>query len=257
MTAMLEPALALAAQGWAVFPCWPDGPKAKAPMTAHGFQDATRDPDTITAWWSRVPRALIGAALPESLIVLDLDPRHGGTLDVLEAVTGPLPATLTVWSGRGDGGCHLYFRRPHGNLTQTRLPDGVDLRIGGRHYLIMPTSPHPATGDPYVWETRPVEALPARAAEVLRKREPVVKPHTPTRTAGRDPGAGLVAFVEAAQVGERNDRLFWAACRAHERGDDTTVQALFDAAQGIGLTDTEAAATIASARRTIEGGIAS
>lgn len=254
---MLEPALALAAQGWAVFPCWPDGPKAKAPMTAHGFQDATVDPDMIRAWWERAPRALIGAALPKSLIVLDTDPRHGGTLDALEAVTGPLPATLTVFSGRGDGGRHLYYRRPHGDLTQTRLPEGIDLRIGGRHYLIMPPSLHPATGDPYCWEARAVATLPAQAAEVLRKREPAVRPYTPNRTTGRAPGAGLIAFVEDAPVGERNQRLFWAACRAHERGDDTTVQALFDAAQGIGLTDTEAAATIASARRTIEGGIAS
>src|SRR5699024_2226575 len=104
MTTMLDAAHALAAQGWPVFPCWPHGAKAKAPMTAHGLQDATCAPTPLQKWWGRLPHALIGAALPESLIVLDLAPRHGGTLDALEAVTGPLPATLTVWSGRGDGG---------------------------------------------------------------------------------------------------------------------------------------------------------
>src|SRR4051794_20001223 len=42
----LVAALLLAQRGWAVFPCQEtDGPRAKSPYTAHGFKDATRDPD--------------------------------------------------------------------------------------------------------------------------------------------------------------------------------------------------------------------
>jgi Bifunctional DNA primase/polymerase, N-terminal len=70
------------------------------------------DPDQIKAWWIRWPNATIGARVPESLLVIDVDPRNGGSLAELESLTGPLPATLTAWSGRDDGGRHLYFRRP-------------------------------------------------------------------------------------------------------------------------------------------------
>jgi hypothetical protein len=75
--ALLAAALDLVAQGWAVFPCWernyrtnpktgePEG--AKSPHSderlrlVNGHLDASRDPDQIRAWWSRWPRAMIGA----------------------------------------------------------------------------------------------------------------------------------------------------------------------------------------------------
>src|SRR5690606_31069347 len=121
---MLAAALDLAASGWAVFPCkWHIyGDHAKAPLTAHGHHEATRDPDVIRSWWRQWPPALIGAPVPESLLVLDLDPRNGGTVDALTEAAGPLPPTLTVWSGRGDGGRHWYYLRPAGQLTRPRLP---------------------------------------------------------------------------------------------------------------------------------------
>lgn len=43
--------------GWPVFPLRPRG---KSPLTAHGFKDATRDPDQIRAWWTEWPDANIG-----------------------------------------------------------------------------------------------------------------------------------------------------------------------------------------------------
>ncbi len=48
----------------------------------------------------------------------------------------------------------------------------------------------------------------------------------------------------------RNDGLFWAACRAAEAGDDTALAELAAAARSTGLSDREIAATIRSARRT-------
>lgn len=164
---MLDAALDLAAQGWAVFPCHWVGSRAKSPITVHGHHDATRDPDVIRSWWSRWSRAMIGASVPEALVVLDVDPRNGGDLAELGKLAGSIPETLTVWSGRGDGGRHLYFRRPTGPLTSTRLPAGIDLKVAG--YCIVPPSIHPATGRAYRWEHRPVVPMPRRLRELLRQ----------------------------------------------------------------------------------------
>ena len=158
---LLAEALDLAAAGWAVFPCKWQGDDGKAPLTRNGHLEATRDPEQITRWWTRWPLAMIGAPVPISMLVLDIDPRNGGILDALTAAAGPIPPTLTAWSGRNDGGRHLYFLRPAGRLTSTKLPTGVDLKVNG--YCIVPPSLHPATFQPYRWDQRPAAELPPRA----------------------------------------------------------------------------------------------
>ncbi len=64
---LIDAALELGAAAWEVFPCRPDGPQAKSPLTPHGHHDATMDPDVIKAWWLRWPNAMIGARVPDSL----------------------------------------------------------------------------------------------------------------------------------------------------------------------------------------------
>lgn len=242
---MVDHALASARNGWCVFPCRETGPKAKAPYTATGFKEASYTPQVIKAWWSKWPHALIGAVVPDSLIVLDLDPRHGGTKDVLEAVTGPLPPTLTVLSGRGDGGLHLYYRKPAGDLTDTGLPDGVDLRKGGKHYCIIPPSKHPVTGEPYTWlDTRPPAVLPARAVEAIRRPEPVLRP---VMAHPSNPGGLVDWFNNEVGEGNRNNALFWALKRCAEEGDTVTAKQLADMAVSKGLTEPEVARTVRSA----------
>jgi Bifunctional DNA primase/polymerase, N-terminal len=157
-TEKLTAAVELAQHGWPVFPC-----RGKVPMTKHGHLDATTDQDQARELWMRYPHANIGAAVPPSLAVFDIDPRNGGSFDALTAIVGPLPQTLTAWSGRGDGGRHLYFLRPHGELTSTKLPLGIDLKAYG--YCVMPPSLHPATGQPYRWE---LAHMPHALRELLR-----------------------------------------------------------------------------------------
>jgi Bifunctional DNA primase/polymerase, N-terminal len=226
-------ALELAINAWRVIPL-----HGKRPWTAHGVLDATDDLDTVRRWWTRAPSSNIGAAVPLQLIVLDIDPRNGG--DVTEL--GELPPTLTVWSGREDGGRHLYFFRPSGALTGARLPAGIDLKING--YCVMPPSIHPATGQAYRWEERPLAALPPRVRELLR---PLPRPPQVARATGN--GKGLVEFVESAKVGNRNNALFWAACRAAEGGVfDNLVGDLVAAAVNAGENETAAWTTAFSAR---------
>ena len=106
---------------WAVFPL-----RGKVPAIAggRGVLDATTDIDQIAQWWGGgYAGCNIGARIPESMFVLDIDPRHDGDriIAALQQRHGPLPDTLTTISGRGDGGRHLFFRRPSGKLTGKRL----------------------------------------------------------------------------------------------------------------------------------------
>ncbi|MEY7981696.1 hypothetical protein AB8O53_35995, partial [Streptomyces pilosus] len=71
---------------------------------------------------------------------------------------------------------------------------------------------------------------------------------TPASTGGH--GQALVQFVLAAHEGQRNTRLFWAACRAYEDGTGPALaDSLADAARATGLSERAARATIASAAR--------
>lgn len=242
-------AVDLAEHGWSVFPCRhitiSDKYKAKAPMISNGHLKASRNPDQIKAWWKRWPQAMIGAPVPESLLVIDIDPRNGRSLTELESLTGSLPPTLTTWSGRNDGGRHLYYLRPAGTFTSTRLPKGIDLKING--YCIVPPSIHPTTGQPYRWESREPAALPYRLQELLT---PLPRPifRTSNRTT---PAVGLVRSVAAAEEGNRNNVLFWAACRAAEDGTLGLIEdQLLAAATSAGESEAKARRTIASARKT-------
>lgn len=67
---------------------------------------------------------------------------------------------------------------------------------------------------------------------------------------------GLLRFVLSSSYGDRNNRLYWAACRAFECADEAdfagrdVASALLDAAVGVGLSEAEARQTITSAYRT-------
>ena len=223
-----------------------EGRRGQSPLTAHGHHDASRDPDQITAWWRRWPQAMIGAPVPESLLVIDVDPRNGGSIAEPESLTGPLPATLTAWSGRNDGGRHLYYMRPASPTTSTRLPEGIDLKTNG--YCIVPPSMHPATGMPYRWQEHPVAALPYNLRELVR---PAPRPvQQPTHVTSKD-GSALVRYVAGAAERQRNKILFWAACRAAEKGIiDALASDLISAAVSAGLSDLEARKAVASASKT-------
>lgn len=243
---MLDAALDLAAHGWRVFPCRWAGEHAKSPLTVHGHLEATTDPATIRAWWGRYPHAMIGAPVPEPLLVLDVDPRNGGDA----AKLGDLPVTLTAVSGRGDGGQHFYFLRPSGTFTSTKLPKGIDLKVNG--YCIVPPSIHPSSGKRYVWHDTDPAPLPLHLRELLRPAPPRTWPST--YTSGQQGLDALVRVVaEAVEGGQggtgRNDRLFWAACRAMEEGHDVTP--IQEAAISTGLSEIEVRRTIGSAYRKV------
>ncbi|WP_442804645.1 primase alpha helix C-terminal domain-containing protein, partial [Streptomyces luteogriseus] len=90
----------------------------------------------------------------------------------------------------------------------------------------------------------------ACSARLLRLLLPPPRTHHPVPAAAGGHGQGLVQFVLAAHEGQRNTRLFWAACRAYEDGiGPALVAPLVDAALHTGLSEREARTTIASAAR--------
>ncbi|WP_082279554.1 bifunctional DNA primase/polymerase [Mycobacterium colombiense] len=131
-------------------PRW--GCKGECGRLGHGLYDATDDVHTVTEWWSGAYRGCnIGARVPEAMLVIDIDPRHGGDQSWadLEERYGSFPDSMMVLSGRGDGGHHRFVRRPLGRLTSARLGPGIDLKTS-TGYTVMPPSIHPDTGDRYV-----------------------------------------------------------------------------------------------------------
>ena len=246
-------ALGYAEQGWAVLPL--DG---KCPRTAHGHHDASTDPRQVSRWWQHWPGANVGVVVPDGLVILDVDPRNGGDLDAL----GDLPPTRTCLSGRGDGGRHLYFLRPEGVLTRTRLPVGIDVKKGG--YVVVPPSVHPATGEPYRWvdPEHPIAPLPDHLRDLptapdlaLRRPQGYERGSGGVSTAGTMQAAlvGLVQVVLDAEPGNRNSALHWAACRLTEHarggriGESAARVLMLRAGEWAGLDADEARMTVASA----------
>jgi hypothetical protein len=80
----------------------------KHPTTKRGFKDATVDPTQITQWWNAHPEWNVAIACePSGLVVVDVDPRHGGdaTWAQLKADLGITDDTAQAISG--SGGPHV------------------------------------------------------------------------------------------------------------------------------------------------------
>lgn len=148
--AKVETAQRYLARGWSVLPL---RARDKRPLAVwEPLQNSRPSAEQVTDWFSRWPDANIGIVTGEisNLIVLDIDPEHGGdaSLDRLERQYGRLPATVETITG--GGGRHLYFAHPGGLIrNRTGLAQGIDLR-GDGGYIVAPPSIHPS-GRPYVW----------------------------------------------------------------------------------------------------------
>src|SRR5690242_4289138 len=80
--AAIELALGIVALGFPVFPCGANKRPAigEGERWGHGFHDATTDPDTVRAMFSRENAVLVGVPTgPRSgIVVVDVDYRNGG-----------------------------------------------------------------------------------------------------------------------------------------------------------------------------------
>ena len=161
--------------GYEVFPLRGKVPAIAKRDGGNGVLDATTDLMQIAAWWTKYPNANIGGRVPAGVVVVDIDPRSGGleTWTGLVAAYGDAP-TRAAWSGRGDGGQHLYYRHPGGKIRST-IGAGIDVKTS-HGYTVLPPSLHPDTGEPYRWDdvTIPIVAAPSWLTHLLR--QPVSTP---------------------------------------------------------------------------------
>jgi hypothetical protein len=159
----------------------------------HGVLDATTDPSTVARWWGgRYRGCNVGARVLPWMFVIDIDPRSGGdaSIAVLETVYGSLPETLTTISGRGDGGRHLFFRRPAGDLTARHLGSGIDLKTD-TGYTVHAPSIHPDTGQPYERIDRPVADPPRWLIELMRPQHVAATPRAARQLVGAHAGPSI------------------------------------------------------------------
>jgi hypothetical protein len=136
--------------------------KGECGRLGHGLYDATDDVATVMDWWSGPYAGCnIGCRPPDPVLVIDVDPRNSG-LEFWESLLreyGPFPESQKTISGRGDGGFHLYVRRPAGKISTAALGPGIDFKTS-TGYVVMPRSVHPDTGKPYARVDGPIPAPP-------------------------------------------------------------------------------------------------
>lgn len=211
----LDAALALAAKGIPVFPCWntPENEEThKAPHIAGGFHSASRDPVQIKTWWRKWPNALIGMPTgPASGIdVLDLDKKHGknGFAFVPDWEQRSTVIARTV------NGAHLYFKS-EGTITSTsdQIASGVDTRgVGG--YVIVPPSPG------YTWVNgHDLSKLPPWPDDL---RPPEKKKRNSRKFGSNYPPADIMEIKAALAVTPSDSEIVWfevGCALAFELGD--------------------------------------
>lgn len=269
----LAAALQYAAHGWPVFPC---NPGTKAPLTPHGFRDASTDSARIRQWWTRWPGAMLGlptgAVSGVVVIDLDVDPAKGlngiNEIERMEAMHGRLPDGPAATTPRG--GAHLLFRHdPERPLrcSTGRIASGIDVRADGGFVVLAPSIR--TDGARYEWISPPFADLdfpdlPAWLLDLLDRPKP---PATTTSAAAShqppdlDPRRRAYAesaldreaeAVATAPQGGRNARLNEAA---HALGnfvgagvldEGEVIEALSAAAREAGLVGSEITKTIRS-----------
>jgi len=143
-------AIAYAERRWSVIPIESRGKRPLLPWLE--FQQRLATMAEIDAWFDRWPEANVGVVTGRvsGLVVLDVDPRHGGqaSIERLRDEHGPLPRTVEAETG--GGGRHLYFAHPAMPLAnRVGLLPGIDLRADGG-CVVAPPSLH-TSGRRYRW----------------------------------------------------------------------------------------------------------
>jgi hypothetical protein len=198
----LEAARRYAELGYRVFPCAPGG---KAPLTEHGFHDATTDTEQIERWWARHPDANVAIATA-TLVVIDIDGAnnpwpHGDRERGLDLAAGAMAVTPR-------GGGHCLFRQPAGKnwrCTEGRLAPDVDTRADGGYVVVPPSVVD--SGKTYRWVPGleldgPPDRLPEPPAWLVAELDRLA-----TGTPLSAPVASGTGAANQIPIGQRNATL--------------------------------------------------
>ena len=247
--------------GFKVFPLG-YGSKLPAIKGGRGFKDASDDPDRIDAWAKQFPKANIAIATGDvsGILVIDIDPRNGGLKTVNDLAARGMVFPAGPKARTGNGGLHLLFQIPSGELRKT-LGAGVDIKGNGGYIVAAPSWIAPSKsgkGGPYEWlvscETVAIPSLPTWAIKAIVKPQHVAPKFDPQNVSGSAERSieGMARKLSISGQGQRNDLLNWCAYRAGQLVREGKVGAgavesrLTQAALAAGLTLPEIKATIAS-----------
>jgi hypothetical protein len=267
----LERALEYSARGWAVLPVWnvdevsgdcacgnTDGHSIGKhpihPCVPHGVLDATTDSATIEGWWAEFPDANVAIATGESsghLVVFDIDPRNGGSLEILESAFGDLSATHTVRTG--GGGWHFYTQAAENVASKGNIVPGIDVKSDGG-YVLAPPSNH-AEGKYELLTASGAKLVPTPMERLGTLTGPPEQPQGPSRALPRtfdhhsavsDPEKRAELFKAEPKAELAYNRTLLGLSDSSPSGHD---MALANYAAGAGWSQEEIAALIAQARR--------
>ncbi len=244
---MLKAALKLARSGVPVFPC---NVEDKSPRTSHGFKDASTDIAVVSAWsWED---AIIGAAIVEGQVVIDVDPRNGG--DDTLALFPKIPKTRTTRTR--SGGRHYWLLIPNEVTLRGSLGPGIDVKRPDKGYVIVPPSPGYTFVRGGALARMPEWLLDELVLQIRADSDSAASPKFfPWEKGTR---YGLVALANALEAirtapeGSRNDALNKAAFglaqleAGGELARDAALSGLIEAAEHIGLGKWEIRNTIES-----------
>lgn len=165
------------------------------------------------------------------VFVVDIDPKHGGSLaELAQRCGGAIPSTRIHRTP--SGGWHVFFKYPDFEVTNSagRLAKGIDVR-GNGGYVVAPTSN--VDGKDYsVEDDFDVSEAPRALLDLLYKPERVTSDIQPDPSLLTDVERGMfkrwlnesVQQISELQDGERHNALFREALNAFRcaawSGDD-------------------------------------
>ncbi|MGZ0213399.1 MAG: bifunctional DNA primase/polymerase [Actinomycetales bacterium] len=258
-----QSALAFAASGVPVFPCTAGG---KRPAVAGGFLSASSEPESVHRWWAAMPSANIGmpTGAATGLVVVDVDVHS--SVNGYDALDGAQRAGLLEgWEAAvrtPSGGLHLFFPADRNSEQRSwqSARTGIDFR-GDGGYVIVPPSERTLAGLTHRYEILQLAGGPGRPLDSQQLHDYLDPPQR--NEARRSPRSAqqpvdvqrLADWVARLQEGERNHGLFWAACKMAEQmvPNSEALDALSTAAEQAGLSQREAATTVRSAYRAVQG----
>lgn len=221
MSSKLEHALALARQGFKIFPLAPG--RKDQPLLADWPALATSDEKLISLQWgpTGTPDANIGIHC-EGLLVVDVDTRKGGD-DAYRALNTMLDFPPTLEHRTPSGGRHVIYCLPAGHPgvpnSVEELGKGLDIR-STNGYIVAPGSTVEA-GEYAVLEKRVPAFAPGWLVERLGKAVPkgvaANVPDAPDEAVDR--AGQWLATAERSVKGQGGDQAaFRVACKLRDLG---------------------------------------
>lgn len=165
--------------GWSVIPL-----NGKLPIIKwQEYQNRYATYEEVRDWFEANNVRNIGICTGpiSKLLVVDVDPRHGGS-DTAERL-GLQRSYANVITG--SGGFHYYYNHACDGIGNSagKHGDGIDIRATGG-YVVAPPSIHPETGESYIWQYR--EAYSEAPAFIFRQpRQPEVRSNVSSTPNGR------------------------------------------------------------------------